>query len=142
MIAVDLFFVLSGYLITHSYLRINNIIAFLMFRILRLFPALWVLVLFTAFIVGPIVAKYGSHTTYIEYFNNHLFVGYLNNMSLYNIRYLLPWFNSKADVIYSTAVNGSLWTLPLEFSCYILVALFGIILEFLFMGSLLLGFYC
>src|SRR4051812_37390900 len=45
--AVDIFFVTSGFLVTASMLQRQNIIAFLWARALRIFPALWVMLIVT-----------------------------------------------------------------------------------------------
>ena len=53
-LAVDCFFVISGYLITKSWLENPRFSAFLSSRILRIFPAFIVASLLCALILGPL----------------------------------------------------------------------------------------
>src|SRR5579884_2478670 len=52
-LAVDIFFVISGYLITKSLMR-RPLIEYVQARVLRLLPGWAVAVFFCAFIVGPV----------------------------------------------------------------------------------------
>ncbi len=54
-IAVTVFFVMSGALVTSSFLRARSPAAFVAFRALRILPALWFLLAVLAFVVGPLV---------------------------------------------------------------------------------------
>ncbi len=56
-LAVTIFFVISGYLITMSFERTRTTVAFVVNRALRLLPALAVVVLFLALIAGPILSS-------------------------------------------------------------------------------------
>ena len=51
-VAVDIFFVTSGFLITGSLVARKNLLAFVVARILRIYPALIVAVCFCVFIIG------------------------------------------------------------------------------------------
>jgi len=51
-IAVDIFFITSGFLIASSFFEKNNIIAFVWARILRIYPALIIALIFCVFMVG------------------------------------------------------------------------------------------
>jgi peptidoglycan/LPS O-acetylase OafA/YrhL len=112
-IGVKIFFVVSGYLIAQSWLRDPNLPRFLIRRCLRIFPALIVLIFVTTFIVGPLLSRLPAS----EYFTHPETYNYLQNILLY-INYFLPGVFEKN--IYPNAVNGSLWSLPAEFSMYIL----------------------
>lgn len=121
-LGVNMFFIISGFLITRSYLMSHSPARFLKGRFLRIFPALMCVVLFTTFILGPLVttlplgAYFSSGTTY----------SYLRTISLYDVRYYLPGvFGSNP---YQSAVNGSLWTLRYEFSLYLLVLALGMLM--------------
>jgi peptidoglycan/LPS O-acetylase OafA/YrhL len=52
-IAVDGFFLISGYLITQSYMRTESTIAYLSKRVLRIVPAYAVSFLLCAFLIAP-----------------------------------------------------------------------------------------
>lgn len=119
-LGVFIFFTISGYLITESWDHDPNLGRFLARRALRIFPALIVCVILTVFLLGPILTTH----SYKEYFTDKHTWGYLRNTALY-ISYYLPgvFENNK----YPYAVNGSLWTLPIEFFMYFIVAIAGVI---------------
>lgn len=115
-IAVKIFFVISGYLITESWLRDPHPVRYALRRILRIFPALVVLCVVTVFAVGPLLTT----LMVADYFRNSLAYMYFWNI-LMSPFYSLPGVFSGN--IYPNAVNGSLWTLPVELSMYILMPL-------------------
>ena len=118
-ISVAIFFVISGYLISSSWINEPNLWKFTAKRILRLFPALAFVVFLSVFFLGPALTQLSIP----EYFKDRVTWDYLSNIYL-EIRYALPGvFNSNP---YPSAVNGSLWTLPYEFKWYLIVALLGI----------------
>lgn len=124
-IAVDIFFVTSGFLITGSMITRNNLVAFIVARILRIYPALIVAVLFCVFIVGLLfttqsVESYLSNPTIYSFLKNNslLVVGPLH-WNLPNVFEMNP---------YKMAVNGSLWTLPFEIQMYAILAFLGMFL--------------
>lgn len=119
--AVACFFVISGFLITRSYLQHNSLFGYFSARILRIFPALLIAVLFAAFIIGPLVTTLPLR----EYFKSHELFTYVIDNSYLHMNYVLP--SVFVNNPYANAVNGSLWTLPLEFGMYILVAIAGIV---------------
>ena len=111
-IAVDMFFVVSGFLITASLQR-NSARGYLISRGLRILPALVACVVLTTFALGPMLttaANYWSQATTWNYF--------LVNASLVASRFQLPgvFTTHPLDV-----VNGSLWTLPIEAKLYLLL---------------------
>jgi peptidoglycan/LPS O-acetylase OafA/YrhL len=113
-LAVKIFFVISGYLLCESWMRDSNPIRYALRRYFRIMPGLILLVLISMFIVGPIFTTL-SINNYITDPNLKL---YLSNIFLY-ITYSLPGvFNTN---IYPNAVNGSLWSLPVEVLMYILL---------------------
>ncbi|MFX3617515.1 MAG: acyltransferase family protein [Sporolactobacillus sp.] len=119
-LAVAIFFITSGFLITMSYMHTKDPIKFIKSRCLRIFPALIVVVLLSSFVLGPIVSNMNAY----QYFTNYQTYDYLKTIFLYPIQYDLPgvFVNNP----YQIAVNGSLWTLSIEFTCYIFVLLLGI----------------
>ncbi len=111
-LGLAVFFSLSGFLIDSSSQNCSNWKVFARRRILRLWPALAVVVLVTTFIVGPIVTKY----TWSQYFSNFQTWLYLSSLTVWGMRWKLP------GVFYQNPlpeVNGSLWTLPYETSFYV-----------------------
>ncbi len=120
-VAVDVFFITSGYLISKSFMRRDNVIAFLYARVLRIFPALIIAVLFCVFIIGPIFTQLPLN----DYFrDSSIYTFTLHNAALlgFDLEYGLP--GVFKDLPHHT-VNGSLWTLPWEVWLYISVAVFG-----------------
>lgn len=116
-LAVDGFFVLSGYLIVQSWENAPRVLDFLRSRILRIYPAFIVATLVCIFIVGPLAADPAS------YFS-HLWVsGLIKGTVLLQSPALPPIF---AGTHYPVA-NGAMWTISYEFLCYLGVLLLGIL---------------
>jgi len=120
-LAVDIFFAISGYLITASYLKQNNLTQYIIARLLRIFPALIVFVLIMIFMIGPII----SNQSILSYFSSKLTYTYLKNITLYLHQYELTGFDALSSTAERYSTNGSLWTLRVEFSLYIVVAILG-----------------
>ena len=112
---LPMFFALSGYLVAGSLLRSASLFQFLTFRVLRIYPALTVEVLLSAFIIGPLLTK----ATLAAYFSDTLFWQYLWNITGH-IHYLLPGL--FLDNPFPRTVNAQLWTVPFELLCYISIA--------------------
>ncbi|MBD3795917.1 MAG: acyltransferase [Epsilonproteobacteria bacterium] len=119
-LGVFIFFAISGYLISMSWDKDPSIKRFFIRRALRIFPALIIVTLVCVFILGPIMTTWELK----EYFTSQYIVLYLKNIFLY-ISYYLPGVFEHNP--YPNAVNGSLWSLPVEFFMYIVVAVFGVI---------------
>jgi len=115
-LGVYVFFVISGFLIANSLWNSQNLKSFFWKRFLRIFPALAAMLFLETFIVVPFITK----SSLIEYFSSlgtyHYFLG---GLSLYDTQYSLSGV-FKANP--HTGVNGSLWTLPYEWTCYVLLA--------------------
>ncbi len=117
-IGVSIFFVLSGFLVWSSWARDPDLKRFFIRRSLRIFPALWFVVLASVLVFGPFL----SELSVLDYFASSGTWRYLST-ALLLIRQGLP--GVFTDNFFPLAVNGSLWTLPVEFLCYVLVALVG-----------------
>lgn len=113
-IGVEIFFLISGYLIMQSYTRDSNVLHYAMRRFFRIIPGLAFLSLLTVFVIGPLITTLSAK----EYFCNSGTWIYLKNIALYPIYNLPGVFEHN---VYPVAVNGSLWTLPVEASMYILL---------------------
>lgn len=114
---VAAFFAIGGYLITKSWMRRPVWKEYILKRVFRIFPGLIVCVLLTVFVVGPLVTSISLK----EYFSSPLTWKYMLNGVLY-INHLLP--GVFEDNIASSAVNGSLWCLPVEFLMYLVVPVY------------------
>ena len=102
-------------LVWSSWERDSDLKRFFMRRSLRIFPVLWVLVFWAIFLLGPVF----STLRLTDYFAASETWRYLS-MALLLPRHALP--GVFADNPFPLAVNGSLWTLPVEFLCSITVA--------------------
>jgi peptidoglycan/LPS O-acetylase OafA/YrhL len=122
--AVGIFFVTSGYLITKSWERGPHAFRYLKKRVLRIFPALIVVVFLTVFLLGPFVTTLSLN----DYFNKPQTWSYLMTIFLFYLlggpsHYALP--GVFANNPYPNVVNGSLWMLPYMFSMYVAVLALG-----------------
>jgi peptidoglycan/LPS O-acetylase OafA/YrhL len=115
-----LFFSLSGYLITKSWSRDARILPYLAKRSLRIFPGLAVVVLVSMFVLGPWISRLSVGA----YFADSTLWDYAKNIVLFPV-YGLP--GVFPDNPYPGAVNGSLWSLPAEFACYLMVPLVALL---------------
>lgn len=115
-LAVNGFFLLSGFLIVQSWHRRPNLREFLAKRALRVYPGFVVASLICAFIVGPL----GSTSSH--YFSQIPPVKFLAGILALHVPILPPVF---AGSHYPMA-NGAMWTIAYEFRCYCLVALLGV----------------
>ena len=114
-VAVGGFFSLSGFLIYGSYLKKKNFHFYLASRMIRLLPAYFFIVLACA--LGFVFVS--GHTVH-DYFLNPDFWKYLGaNITFLNfLQPTLPGVFNGQDI---QAVNGSLWTLKVEWMLYISV---------------------
>lgn len=118
-IAVDIFFVTSGFLVTGSLIKREGVRQFLWARALRIYPALWVAVALTTLAVGACFTSWHPLRFAQSVWTwEHVL---RNSTLLFGVSYQLP--GAFEHVPYATAVNGSLWTLPYELRMYGLLAL-------------------
>lgn len=128
-VAVAGFFGISGYLIAKSGLS-ADVLQFMWRRVLRIFPAYWVVLVVTAFIVGPIIwAAQGAGLA--EYFRfapngpfNYVSANWTLNIGTYGIYDLLANSTPYGREIHGSAFNGSIWTLIYEWRAYVLIGIF------------------
>lgn len=114
--AVWVFFALSGFLVASSWERRPNVRAFFLARARRIFPGLIVMLLGLVFILGPIVTTM-SLPEYLTQRKTWSFLFF--NALLFELRWDIPGVFDRA------ALNGSLWTLPVEVRCYLALGLLG-----------------
>lgn len=117
-IGLAIFFSISGFLITESWLRTSSFKRFFWKRALRIFPALATCILLSALVLGPFTTR----LDWGEYFTHSQFFRYFYNIFLY-IHLRLP---GVFDGNLRASVNDSLWSLPVEFICYLSLAAVGL----------------
>jgi len=117
-VAVDMFFVISGFLIAASLQR-NSVQGYLASRALRILPALIVCVGLSTFVLGPLL------TTSADYWRNpQTWQYFTHNATLHRAEFFLP---GVFEQLPRTAINGSLWTLPIEAQLYIALLIAGLL---------------
>ncbi|BAI60315.1 putative acyltransferase [Methanocella paludicola SANAE] len=121
-LGVAIFFIISGYLITKSWMEHPSAIRFLWNRSLRIFPGLFVVTIICILVLGPLV----TNLSLSEYFAQAEYLWlYLKNTTLLSISFYLPGVFTNNP--YQVAVNGSLWSLPIEFGMYLLILALGLL---------------
>jgi len=112
-VCVAVFFSISGLLVTQSFQRSSNFIDFMTKRIRRIFPALIVCSFAMVYLMGPFYQS--DAVNYL--FSSDTLTSFLRFCAL------LP---SQIENVFSGykfvgPTNGALWTLTLEFACYIII---------------------
>ena len=121
-LAVDVFFILSGFLVTRSVMTQPTLIDYAVARFLRLFPALLVACIGVAFVLGPIVTS-ASLGDYFTDPRPWLFVPLTTSLITHSMT--LP--GVFEHVPESGVIDPPLWTLRYETMCYVLLALFALV---------------
>jgi peptidoglycan/LPS O-acetylase OafA/YrhL len=121
-LGVDIFFVISGLLVTRSLVDRSAIGFFVASRALRILPALAVVLALSAWVIGPILTDLPLR----EYLAAGRVWSYVvRNLTLADSQWGLPGVFARNPV--GDAVNGSLWTLQPEVLMYGLLLLLGAI---------------
>ncbi|MES2349843.1 MAG: acyltransferase family protein [Pseudomonadota bacterium] len=129
-IAVDIFFITSGFLVTGSLLSKKSVTDFILSRCLRIYPALLITILITVFGLGiyfttlPIGAYLHDTRTYVYLIKSSTLIK--------GVAFNLPGVFEANP--FKESVNGSLWTMPYEIRMYGLLML-GWIAVLPFTGS-------
>lgn len=116
-IAVAIFFSISGFFMPKSFERSGNFIEFIAKRCKRIFPGLFICSIFMYFIIG--------YWFNIESRNDYILSGDAFLKTLRNTVFIQEQISGVfSKFIYKDIINGSLWTLPIEFACYIMIGVF------------------
>ena len=112
---VMMLFLISGYLITMSWLSDPHPLRYGIRRFFRLWPPFAVMILIMVFLAAPLVSDLGVQ----GYFQSS-YKAYLRNLQFF-ITYSQP--GVFADLPVANTTNGSLWTMPVEAALYVLTPL-------------------
>ncbi len=124
-VSVDIFFLMSGFLITQSWMHRQDLASFTMARASRIFPALWVNIVFilivSAFITTLPLGQFLTHP----------------DTWIWTAKNTVMFFGSGGDLPgdfvnnpHPTWTNIPLWTLPWELQCYTAIAVLGFVGSF------------
>lgn len=116
-VAVWVFFIVSGFLIAHSFERSGSLAGFLARRVRRVYPGYIAATTVCAFLITPLFAPPGFSLDAADVVRT---IG--GNLLLGNIFPLPDLFGANPI----PAINGALWSIKFEFLCYVGLALLGI----------------
>src|ERR1700680_3785824 len=120
-LGVQIFFVISGFLVTKSWKQRPGLLPFAAARILRIYPALILAMVFTLAVAG--VSSAIAWPAFLA--DPRTFDFAWRTASGWDFRGELP--GAFAANPLPVATNGSLWTLPIELRLYIGVAMAGVL---------------
>lgn len=109
-LGVRTLFLISGLLVSRSYIRNNNCFVFWTKRLWRLYPSFVVCVILTVLILFPLDTAGGYWKDALK----NIYYG----LTIHPLSRMGDVFISNP---YPGSINGSLWTLPIEIACYLFV---------------------
>ncbi|MFO1253850.1 MAG: acyltransferase [Inhella sp.] len=118
-LGVVMFFAISGFLVAQSWQTDPHLLRFAWRRLLRIWPAFAVAVLLCVAVLGPLLTP----LAWGEYWHDPRTSDYLKNL-VFCLRGALPLSFEGNSLPF--AINGSLWTIPLELQCYAVLAALGL----------------
>lgn len=128
-LAINYFFVMSGFLVTASWIGAPQFWVFIKKRAVRLYPAVAVMSLFCIFVIGPM-----SVSNLPQYFHHLSPTAYLKALVYLHVPQLpgvftgLPTPADVANAVHnSPPVNGPMWSIGYQMRCYLVIALCGML---------------
>ena len=119
LLGVTVFFIISGFLVSKSFVERGTVGAFAAARALRIYPALVAATLFSVVLAGAV-----STLPWSEFLVDPETLRFAARNSLgLHIQYFLP--GAFLDNPFPRAVNGSLWSVPIELSMYVAWGIVG-----------------
>jgi peptidoglycan/LPS O-acetylase OafA/YrhL len=122
--ALDGFFVLSGFLVTRSWFRLESFPRFAWHRFLRIMPGFWVCLVVVAFVAAPVAAVLQGMSPLRAFTGSPSAWDYVfQNAGLLIVHFDIAGI--LADLPKEYSFNGALWTLVFEAFCYAIVGVLG-----------------
>src|SRR5262245_26850553 len=120
-LGVKIFFVISGFLVTQSWLARHSVVPFVAARALRIYPAL-----VAATIVTIVLSGVSSSLSWAAFLSDPITIDYAWRVALgWDMVYRLP--GAFPTNPFPHDVNGSLWTLPIELRLYLGLLIAGVV---------------
>jgi peptidoglycan/LPS O-acetylase OafA/YrhL len=116
-LAVDGFFLISGFLITKSFENSRTIISYLRKRVVRIYPAFLVAYFVSFCIVGPLSGASLRSLTGFDWLRVVVAAVLLQP----------PHLTGAFEGMHYPLLNGAMWTISYEFRCYLLVVVLGVL---------------
>ena len=116
-IAVNVFFILSGFWVTQSYFRSSSLKDYWVKRCKKILPQ-YFLVIFASILF---LSFFSSLPLKNYFFNKDVFKYFIANITTLN--FIHPTLPGVFNGINDSAVNGSLWTIKIEIGFYIILPL-------------------
>lgn len=113
-VAVVMFFAMSGFFMPRSYSSAGDFMGFLAKRCRRIFPGLVVCCFIMVYVVGAAFTQ----SELLPYLLDKYQAGTFLSFAVMQGRPIPTVFS---DFIFKGAINGSLWTLPIEFGWYVVI---------------------
>src|SRR5215471_14803145 len=120
---VFVFFAISGFLVTQSFEQTANPLHYLAKRALRVFPGLFVATVLSAFVLAALVTTLWP-SVFLRRPEPYEYV--IGNTLLDQTLHELPGVMFVNNPV-GLEINGSLWTLRLEFAMYVMVLVLGVL---------------
>ncbi|WP_230281463.1 acyltransferase family protein [Croceicoccus sp. Ery15] len=122
---VEVFFILSGFLVTRSWLSSSSGASYFWKRFLRIYPAYLASILIVTLVVVPLLAVQAP----VDYFRSGETWWALNNALHFDYEEYwisgVAFYQSDSDL--NGVMNGVLWTIQAEVLLYIFVAILGLL---------------
>ena len=122
-VAVDVFFIISGFLIYRSFENSDSVTSYFQKRARRILPAY-----VTVIMVSAVGLSLVSSLSFAEYFTNREFFKYIF-FNLITLNFLQPTLPGVFTNLEFQSVNMSLWTIKIEVMFYLVVPLIAYLLN-------------